>query len=125
MTRKRIVAGLLTFVVLTTAALVTYRILRERASDKIKNDILRVADDMTLSPVDRAEAKRLIAAAHEGAFDDALHLTGPKGSKFDGERYINGLFERVVAQARSEGRGDLADTIERERANFSFDITER
>jgi len=125
MTRKRVLSLLASFVVVAVFAVFMYRHLRAQASDRIKGQILAVADDMTLTPEDRIETKRLIAAAHEQAFDDALHLTAKQGEKFDAKGYITGLFDRVVAAARAEGRTDLADTIAGERANFSFTITER
>ena len=125
MTHKRVLSLLVSFVVVAVATVFVYRHLRSQASERIKGQILGVADDMTLTPEDRTETKRLIATAHEPAFNDALSLTATRGQKFDAERYINGLFDRVVATARAEGHADLAETIDRQRAQFSFTITER
>ena len=125
MTRKRVLSLLVSFAAVAVATVFVYRYLRNQASDRIQGQMLAVADDMTLTPEDRTETKRLIATAHGGAFNDALSLTAARGRKFDAERYINGLFDRVAAAARAEGRTDLAETIEHERAQFSFTIAER
>ena len=96
-----------------------------KLSDGMKNEVLAVADDMSLSPEWRAELKRLISANHNATFREALDVTADRGRKFDSKGYFDTLFDRIVAQAVVDGNEDLAKSVDRQRAFFSISTTER
>ena len=45
-------------------------------------------------------------------------------SKFDEQLYFSEVFDRVIAQARAAHMDDLAETIDGQRRQFSFTVTE-
>ena len=110
--------------VLGTVTYFGYNYLYSRASDGVRDEILKIVDDMALETQWRPEVRRLMEAAHDQAFSLALNIKEHLGRKFDEERYIHELFDRVVAYARKEGRARMADAVERERQAFSLDVSE-
>lgn len=124
MIRKWIIRWLISVVVLGIFALVAYNYLYSKASDGMRAEVLKIVDEMALESQWRPEVRRLIEEAHEEAFAAALNIREQLGRKFDAKRYIDELFDRVVAYAREEGRDRLADTVERERHAFSLDVSE-
>ena len=121
--RKRILRWLVTLVVLAAVALGTYSYLYNKVSDRVRSEVLRIADDMTTSSEDRDVLHRLLAEAHDQAFERALDLTKERGRQFDGEQYFNEVLDRVVAGARAEGLGALADSVDRQRQHFTFKVS--
>jgi hypothetical protein len=106
-------------------AVTVYSHLRARASERVKAEIVKVADIMALSPEMRAELTDLLEAAHEEAFNKALDLKRKHGQKFDERLYFDEIFTGVVSRARASGMHDLADTVEREREHITFAVTEK
>ncbi len=123
--RKRILRWSVTLVVLTAVALGTYSYLYRRVSDRVRAEVLRIADDMTTSSEDRDVVRRLLAEAHDPAFERALDLTKARGRQFDGEQYFSEVLDRVVAGARAEGLDALADSVDRQRQHFTFTVSTR
>lgn len=123
--RKRVLRWSVTLVVLTAVALGTYSYLYRRVSDRVRTEVLRIADDMTTSSEHRGVLRRLLAEAHDQAFERALDLTKERGRQFDGEQYFNEVLDLVVAGARAEGLDALADSVDRQRQHFTFTVSTR
>ncbi len=124
MIRKWIIRWLISVVVLAIAAFGGYKYVYSRASDGVRTEVLKIVDEMALESQWRPEVRRLMEAAHEEAFAASLNIKEQLGRKFDAKRYIDELFDRVVAYAREEGRDRLADTVERERHAFTLNVSE-
>ena len=110
----------------------TYSYLHRRASHTVMTEVLKVVDDMfdgatTGEPAssDQIAMRRFIEAAHADAFAQALDVKREPGERFDGPLYFRLVFDAVIAGARAEGMTDLADTVERERVRFVFDVEEQ
>ncbi len=125
MAAKRIATWLISLAVLTAVGAGVYSHLHAKASNRVKVEMLQVADDMTLETAERDTVRRLIAAAHDAAFDLALDLTRTHGRKFDERVYFDAVFDQVVTRARGEGLVRLADKVDRQRQHFSFNVAER
>jgi len=121
---KRILGWLFALAITAASGAAVYRHLHTRASHRVRTEILRVADDMDLPANRREDVKRFIAGAHDEAFDRALDVTRTHGRKFDEQLYFSEVFDRVIAQARAANMDDLAETIDRQRRQFSFTVTE-
>ncbi len=102
-----------------------YLYAHRRASDRVKTQILKVVDQMTLPPGSRDELRQLLTIAHEKAFEKALDTTRTRGPKFDENVYFEQVFDQAADLARQSGQVDLADQINCERVHFSLDVTER
>ena len=83
-----------------------------------------MVDEMALEASWRPEIKRLVDGHHDTAFAASLDVRRQLGRKFDPERYMDELFDRIVARARQEGRPRMADQLDRERRTFSLGTIE-
>ena len=112
-------------VTLVGVAVGVYMYRHDAASNRIKAEMLLIVEDMTLSPTGRGEVKRLINDYHEESFRRALNPAKDHGHKFDEKNYYEAVFGLIVDRLRDDGKIDLADKVERQKAHFSLRVTER
>ena len=102
-----------------------YLYMRESNSARIKHEVLKAAERMNLSSVQRTDVRRYIDAEHDIAYRNALNLANDIGWHFDSQSYFDELFAAVIDRARSEGNNDLADKIAEEKSGLLFKVAER
>jgi hypothetical protein len=86
---------------------------------------LSAVEQMELSANDAAYVRGLIGSAHKAAFDKAMNSVNKAGRKFDSAAYYTEVQRHVLDSARNAGRGELADHLAIEFAQFTFDAGER
>ena len=101
---------LLAVVTIAVVTVGTYTYSRDRESLKIKNEMLRLVDDLELSPQQRDRARGMVESAHNSVFASALDLSRERGHKFDARLYQEEMFASMIAQARNED-ADLAERL--------------
>ena len=120
MVRK--ILGVLCVVV---SAVLFYNYMRSDSSNRIKNEMLRLLDDMELTAEERAEAKRLVEAHHAAVFESALDVSRKLGNKFNENLYYDELFTQMIDQASADGHSELAQKLDSQRKLHSLNVTER
>lgn len=104
---------------------VVYSYTKADASNRVKQEMLKAADLLDVSPADTAYVRGIIAAAHPAAFNKALRSTKNVGSKFDAPLYVEEVKRAVIEQVNAAGRHELADHLTQEFANIRLDVAER
>ena len=122
--QKWLVRWLISLIILACVAFGGYKYVYSRASDGVRDEVLKIVDDMSIESQWRPEVRRYIRQAHDQAFEAALNVKAQLGRKFNAQVYVDELFDRVVQYARNQGHDRLADTVERERHAFTLDVKE-
>ena len=125
MNRKWVFRWLLSVSVIAIGSVVAYRHFKSKASERVRAEIVKLADDMQIPGASREHVRWMIEQAHEKAFSAALNIMNDTGKKFDETIYVETIFDELIRIARSEGNDDLADTIQEERAFIKFDVQEQ
>jgi hypothetical protein len=95
------------------------------ASANIKSEMLRLVDDLNLSPEQHEAASRMVELHHEAVYGDALDISRDRGKKFDAGLYQEEFFRRMIDQARQDGDADLADRLSAQRHDIQLVVTEQ
>ncbi|MEK7711083.1 MAG: hypothetical protein AAB341_04225 [Planctomycetota bacterium] len=118
---RKLLAG----VVIVAFAIGFYAYRHGGASTKVKSEMLRLVDDLNLSPEQHEAARRMVELHHEAAYGDALDISRDRGQKFDARLYQEVLFRRIIDQARQDGDADLADRLSAQRNDIQLVVTEQ
>jgi hypothetical protein len=100
-----------------------YSYFRDRESLKIKNEMLRLVDDLDLSSQQRDRARGMVELAHNSVFAQSLDLSRERGRKFDAKLYQEEMFSRMIAQALSED-ADLAERLSTQQRHHDLVVNE-
>ena len=125
MRRKWMLRWLLSVAVIAVGSAVAYRHLSAQASERVRAEIVKLADDMQIPDASREHVRWMIKQAHEKAFPAALNILNDTGKKFDDARYVNTIFDEIIRIAREEGNDTLADIIQKERAYIKLHVDEQ
>jgi len=102
-----------------------YVYLQDDASARIKTEMSGIIGEMQLPPEWKEEAKTLLAAVHEKAFEASLDITERLGRKFDDKTYYDKVFEMMQQRAADEGKTELAENLAQQKELFRLDVTEQ
>lgn len=112
-------------VVLVAFAVGFYAYRQGGASVKVKSEMLRLVDDLKLSPEQHEAARRMVELHHEAVYGDALDISRDRGRKFDASLYQEEFFRRMIDQARQDGDAELADRLSAQRNDIRLVVTEQ
>lgn len=110
---------------LLAAAVAVYFYYQQRVSEPVKQELMRIADDMDLSPAWTADLKNMIEQFHDGAFRKALDVSKELGRKFDEKLYYDEIFRRIIDSANQQGKTEFAAKLAEEKEFHSLAVTER
>ncbi len=122
---RRIARWTISLVIVAAVAIALYSYLYAKASRGVKEEVLKIVDEMAIDSAMRPKVRRLIEESHEEAMKAALDIGRELGRKFDPQRYLDELFTQVEARARAEGLTRMADLVAQEKTAFRLDTTER
>ncbi len=118
---RKLLAGIV--IVAFAIGFYTYR--QGGASVNVKTEMLRLVDDLNLSPGQHETTRRMVELHHEAVYGDALDISRDRGRKFDVKLYQEELFRRMIDQARQDGDADLADRLSAQRNDIQLVVTEQ
>jgi hypothetical protein len=114
---------LLAVVTVAVFAVGIYSYFRDRESLKIKTEMLRLVDDLDVSPKQRDRVRGIVESAHNSVFERALDLSRERGHKFDAKLYQDEMFARMIELARSED-ADLAERLSTQQRHHELVVSE-
>ena len=117
---RKTIAG----VVLLAFAVGFYTFRQDRASAAIKAEMLRLVDDLDLSPDQHSSIRQLVELHHDGVFRDATDIARDRGETFDEKLYQDELFRRMIDQARDDGDVELAKRLSNQRNHIKLIVRE-
>jgi hypothetical protein len=112
-------------IMILAAAAGMYLYYQHRVSDPVRQELMRIADDMDLAPVWTADLKDMIERFHEEAFRRALDVSQELGRKFDAKAYYEEIFRRIIDYAQEQGKPEFAARLAEEKEFHSLRVTER
>jgi hypothetical protein len=118
---RKLLAG----VVILAFAIGFYAYRHGGASANIKIEMLRLVDDLKLSPEQHEAGRRMVELHHEAVFQNATDISRDRGRKFDARLYQEELFRRMIDQARQDGDADLANRLSAQRNDIQLVVTEQ
>ena len=118
---RKLLAG----IVIVAFAIGFYAYRQGGASANVKSEMLRLVDDLHLSPEQHEAARRMVELHHEAVFNDATDISRDRGRKFDTRLYQEEFFRRMIDQARQDGDADLADRLSAQRNDIQLVVTEQ
>ena len=101
-----------------------YSYFRDRESLKIKSEMLRLVDDLDLTPPQRDRARGMVETHHLSVFARALNLSRERGHKFDAKLYQDEMFARMIEQSRSDDP-DLAERLSTQQRHHELIVSEK
>ena len=117
---RKVLQWIVAAFVVAAVAVSFYRHMHKQASDRVKEQVFAIVDEMALSPEYRNQLKHLLEAAHEAAFDAAMDPTRKLGRKPDAKVYYEEVFTLALARARESGNDDLATRVDRQWPHFAI-----
>ncbi len=79
---------------------------------EVLNDMRNLIGKMELEPADAEYLNTVLDREHQKAFDDAYTMGGRRrSSTLDEEKYVNNIFQALIADCRSNDKGELADFL--------------
>ena len=115
---------LLVGVVLVAFAIGFYSYRLGGAGTEIKLEMLRLADDLDLTPQQHDAVRRMVEFHHDAVFKDSVDISRDRGQRFDARLYQEELFRRMIEQAAHDGDSELSDRLFAQRNAIQLVVTE-
>ena len=100
-----------------------YSYLRDRESLKIRSEMLRLANDLELTPPQLNRVRGMVESMHNSVFARALDLSRERGRKFDAKLYQEEMFARMIERAKVED-ADLAERLSTQQKHHELVVSE-
>lgn len=100
-----------------------YSYFRDHESAKIKSEMLRLVNDLDLTPGHLNQVRNMVEMLHDSAFADALDISRDRGQKFDARLYQDEMFARMIAQTRGPDP-DLAERLSTQQRHHELVVSE-
>lgn len=101
-----------------------YSYFRDRESIKIKSEMLRLVNDLELSPPQLNRVRGMVEALHNSVFAGAMDVSRDRGRKFDAKRYQEELFTRMIELSQSDDP-DLAERLSTQQRHHELVVSEQ
>ncbi len=101
-----------------------YSSFRDRESLKIRGEMLRLMNDLDLTPPQLSRVRGMVESMHNSAFARALDLSRDRGRKFDAKLYQDEMFARMIERAKSEDP-NLAERLSTQQTHHELVVSER
>jgi len=100
-------------VVVVIALAVGLKFYNRGADDKqVLADMKEILSDLELSAEDSAYVNGILEAEHKRAFEAAYSMGGRRrAAKLDEDKYIDAVFEGMIARCNADRKAELADTL--------------
>lgn len=92
----------LAVVTVAVVAMGIYSLIRDRESLEIKREMLRLVNDLDLTPPQRGRVRLLVEAEHVAAFRRSMDISRSRGDRFDAKLYQEEMFTRLIAHIRDD-----------------------
>ncbi len=117
---RKVLGGL----VLLVFAVGFYTLRHDRASATVKAEMLRLTEDLDLSPDQHESTRQMVELHHEGVFRDATDIARDRGEMFDERLYQEELFRRMIDKAREDGDAELSERLSNQRNHIKLIVRE-
>lgn len=114
---------LLAVVTVAVVGVGVYAWLRDRESVKIRGEMLRLVNDLELTPSQLSMTRGMVESMHNDVFARALDLSRDRGRKFDSKLYYEEMFARMIERAKTADP-DLAERLSTQQPHHELVVHE-
>jgi len=118
--RRWAIRWAITVAVIGVVGVLAFRHLYRKTSDGMRAEMLSLVEDLRLSPEVRSHVRTFMGDCHDASFQRCLDILQTRGRRFDNKCYVNGMFDCTIERARLVGMPQVADDLERERAQVTI-----
>ncbi len=114
----------LAIVTVVVFAVGIYTYIRDRESLKIRGEMLRLMNDLELTPPQLNRVRGMVESMHNFVFARALDLSRERGRKFDAKLYLDEMFVRMIERAKADDP-DLAERLSTQQRHHELIVSEQ